>query len=128
MLATMPTRSRYGTRYEGMDWSGLGPSPEPQPDKKDDPLADFLRLAGTALPAVGGIAGTAIGAGVGGLPGAMIGGSIGSAAGQAAGTAAGMGADYMERDEREAEDKRFERERERQARQQAALSLLGQAR
>ena len=126
--------SRYDPSYK-IDTAGLGASPEPQPKKKPDYLADFLRLAGGVAPAagtvLGGLAGAGLGAmagGVGAVPGAGIGATLGGALGAGAGALAGQGADMMGRDEREAEDMRVERERERQARQQAALSLLGQAR
>ncbi len=113
----MPLRQQ--TNYGSVDWSGLGASPEPQKKKKNDPLADFLSLAGAVAP----VAGTVIGGVAGGPGGALLGNAIG----QGAGAAANWGAERLGADEREEEAMRVERERERQARQQAALSLFGQA-
>ncbi len=110
--------------------SSLAPSVAPKP--KSDPLADFLRMAGGVLPAVG----TGVGAGIGGLlgagaggvgaiPGAAAGGMIGGAAGTALGGGATYASDQMALPQQQAEQARMQREIEKQARAQAALSLLG---
>ena len=128
MLARM---DRYNPSYK-INTAALGASPEPQKKAKANPLEDFLRfagavapVAGTALGAIGGgILGSAAG-GVGAIPGAMVGGTIGGGIGAGIGSTANMGADWMGRGREEDEAMRIERERERMARQQAALSLMG---
>lgn len=118
--------SRY-QRDANIDFSGpkgLGMSEESESKKKNDPWADMLRLAGGAAPVVGAGIGALVGGvptgGIGALPGAAIGGAIGSGLGGLA----NQGANMMEEGPQQEEEARLSRERERQARQMAAMQML----
>lgn len=122
--------SRYQRDYK-MNIGGLTAS-EPQTKRKDDPWARMLDVVGSVAPAagtaIGGGIGAALGAGAGGigaLPGAGIGAALGGAAGSGLGALATGGAQAIRQPGVDEENDRLARERERQARQMAALSMLG---
>lgn len=122
--------SRYQRDYK-LNTANLTAS-EPQQKRKDDPWARMLDVVGSVAPAagtaIGGVAGGLLGAaagGVGAVPGAAIGASLGGAAGSGLGALAGGGAAAIRQPDVDAEEDRLARERERQARQMAALSMLG---
>ena len=123
--------SRYQRDYK-LNTANLTAS-EPQTKRKDDPWARMLDVVGSVAPAAGtaiggvagGLLGAAAGGGVGAVPGAGIGAAIGGAAGSGLGALAGGGAAAIRQPGVDAEEDRLARERERQARQMAALSMLG---
>lgn len=104
--------------------------------KRREQLAQYMKLAGAAMPiagaAIGGIgggiaggmAGSAAG-GVGAIPGAMSGAGAGIGAGSAIGAAGGQFTNYAA-DQLTAEDER--RRAEDQSRMQAAMELMQLAR
>lgn len=119
---------RYSADTYSRDYN-FGPSgsfgSEPQAKPKHSGWEDFLRGAAGIAPAVGTVGGGIIGGILGGgVPGALAGAGIGGAAGTGLGGLANYGADQMDRPQAEAEDARMNREKERQARSQAAMQLL----
>lgn len=104
-------------------------SSEPQKPRKRDPLEEFLRVASAAAPAIGTAAGGLIGGFAGGgaasIPGGLLGASIGGGIGSAIGGLGTGAADAMAAPAQDDETARLNRERERQAREMAALQLLG---
>jgi hypothetical protein len=98
---------------------------EAEKPRKASALEEFLRLGAVAAPAVGAVGGGVIGALAGGGVGAAPGAAIGGAAGMGAGALMGYGAEKMAEGDTQAEEARMRREAERQARQQAAMQMLG---
>lgn len=130
----MPGRYDRSKQLESLDFSSRGAfGSEPEKKRKPSALEDFLRFGSAVAPAVGTGLGMGIGAlaggipsaGIGAVPGAGLGGAIGGAAGAGLGALAGAGADKMAEPDVQAEEARMRREYERQARQQAALQMLG---
>lgn len=130
----MPGRYDRSKQLESLDFSSRGAfGSEPEKKRKPSALEDFLRLAAPVAPALGtgmgalagGALGTVVAPGIGTAGGAAAGGAIGGALGTAAGGLYGAGADKMAEPDVQAEEARMRREYERQARQQAALQMLG---
>lgn len=121
----MPLGARYSSKPPPMNFGRSGAfGSEPQKKREPNHLADFLRFAGgVAVPlstVAGGLAGTFAAPGLGTAAGA----GLGAAAGTAGAGFSNYLADSLEAGDVKEEEERMNREIERRARAQAALSIL----
>lgn len=120
-----PMAGRYNSKPPPLNFGPSGAfGSEPAKARKPSPLEDFLRLGAGVAPALGGVAGGLLGTFAAPGLGTAAGAGLGAAAGGALGAGLNFGAEQMAGPDERAEIERQNREMERQARAQAALSLL----
>ncbi len=113
----------YQSQYKpfAIDWSRY-PGADPRKAKAAQGQSDFLRFLGTVAPAAGGLVGGTIGALAGGAPAGF---ALGAGIGGGAGSLLGAGLNYGAAQTTQPYD---EKDIERQARLQAAMSFFGRGR